>query len=187
MERRTFLVWATNGLGAIFGAVLGLPALAFLADPRNRPARASDWRSVARYSDLTPLVPTEAIIKETRTDAWNLHPDDIVGRVWLIRQDNGDVTAFTTICPHLGCSINWVPSRSGVAGTTGEFLCPCHGGRFKPTGERVLDGGVNNPAPRSMDKLQVRKVPDPDNPNDMLVQVQYLRFKTMLDKQEVDA
>jgi menaquinol-cytochrome c reductase iron-sulfur subunit len=188
MDRRTFLVWATNGLSAVFAAVLGLPAVAFLIDPRNRPSRETDWRTVARLGDLAPLTPTEAVIQETRRDAWNLHPDDIVGRVWLVRQRSGDaVTAFTTICPHLGCSVNWVPAPTGQPADSGQFLCPCHGGRFQQNGDRVLGDGGHNPAPRGMDKLEVRVVPDPASATDKLVQVQYLRFKAMQEKKEVDA
>jgi menaquinol-cytochrome c reductase iron-sulfur subunit len=188
MDRRTFLAWATNGMGAVVGAVLGLPALAYLADPRNRPGRDTAWRTVLRLGDLKPLEPKEAVIKETRRDAWNLHPDDIVGRVWLVRQDDEDnVVAFTTICPHLGCSINWIPPSPGRPPQDGQFLCPCHGGRFAETGQRVLDGPAHNPAPRNMDRLQVRVVAGPANPEDKVVQVQYKRFKTMQEKQEEDA
>ena len=185
MDRRTFLVWATNGMGAVFAAVLGLPALAYLADPRNRATRETGWRTVARLNDLTPLVPTEAVIQETRRDAWTLHPDDIVGRVWLIRQPAGDaVTAFTTICPHLGCSVNWVPPPLGQPSESGQFLCPCHGGRFDQKGDRVVGGGNNNPAPRGMDTLEVQVIPDPAVAKDKLVQVKYQRFKAMQEKKE---
>jgi menaquinol-cytochrome c reductase iron-sulfur subunit len=188
MDRRTFLVWATNGMGALFATVLGLPALAYLVDPRNRATRETGWRTVAHLGALAPLTPTEAVIKETRKDAWTLHPDDIVGRVWLVRQNEGDaLTAFTTICPHLGCSVNWVPAPPGQPADSGQFLCPCHGGRFQLDGDRVLGGGASNPAPRSMDKLEVRVVPDPDNARDKLVQVQYLRFKAMQEKKEVES
>jgi nitrite reductase/ring-hydroxylating ferredoxin subunit len=175
-------------MGVIVAAVLGLPALAFLADPRNRPGRDSSWRTVLPLSELKPLEPKEATITETRTDAWNLHPDDIVGRVWLIRQNDGeDVVALTTICPHLGCSVNWVPPLPGRSQHEGQFLCPCHGGRFKEDGQRVLDGPTQNPAPRAMDRLPVRVIADQTNPDDKLVQVQYKRFKAMQESQEVDS
>jgi Rieske Fe-S protein len=185
MDRRKFLVWATNGMGAVFATVLGLPALAYLVDPLNRQGRATGFRTVARLDDLTPLVPMETVIQETRRDAWNLHPDDIVGRVWLVRQGPGDaVTAFTTICPHLGCSVNWVPPQAGQPSENGQFLCPCHGGRFSQKGERVLHGSGTNPAPRGMDTLEVQVVPDPANPSDKLVQVKYQRFKAMQEKKD---
>src|SRR5438105_4671456 len=103
--RRSFLKWATHGLGALFGVVLGIPALAYLIDARNRAAPAGDFKPVARLKELAVNVPQQVVIHDVRKDAWTLHPNDVIGRVWLIRRDNDQVEAFTTICPHLGCSV----------------------------------------------------------------------------------
>jgi Rieske Fe-S protein len=183
MQRRDFLEWTIHGLGAVFAAVLGVPAVAYLIDARNRPARETGFRSVAKLGELQEEVPKEIVIRETRRDAWNLHPDDIVGRVWLVRRPGNKVDAFTTICPHLGCSINW----------TGEgFLCPCHSGSFDINGTRILERrgqAVGNPAPRDMDKLPVNIQPPPAtaaHPDECEVQVEYKRFKTSKKEQEED-
>jgi len=176
MQRRTFLQWAIHGMGTVFTAVLGVPAVAYLLDARNRPARETTFRTVARLNELLPENPTEVVIRETRSDAWNLHPDDIVGRVWLIKHDNDSVTAFTTICPHLGCSVNWQPGANDPR--SGKFLCPCHGGKFLIDGKRIDEPGSPNPAPRDMDTLQVLTPNDPADPTQKLVQVRYVRFKT---------
>lgn len=176
-QRRAFLEWAIYGMNAVFGAVLGIPAVAYLMDALNRPARETSLRTIAALNDLRVNAPTEITIRETRTDAWNLHPDDIIGRVWLIRKNATEVEAFTTICPHLGCSVNWL-------GT--QFLCPCHGGRFGLNGARILVGG-ENPAPRNMDRLDCQLVDDPDNPGAKLVQVEYQTFKKNQSAKEVEA
>jgi Rieske Fe-S protein len=173
MERRTFLEWSIKGLSALFVAVLGLPALAFLTDARNRVGRQSNFRTIARLSELQVDVPKEIVIRETRRDAWNLHPDDVVGRVWLVRKPGDEIEAFTTICPHLGCSVD----RSDAG-----FLCPCHGGRFDLDGKRVLAKESSNPAPRDMDKLPTEKVPLAAEPGDFEIKVEYKRFKTSLDR-----
>lgn len=183
MQRRDFMRWAIHGMGAVFGAVLGVPALAYLVDARNRPGRESDFRTVASLNELVEGIPTEVIVKETRIDAWTLHPDDIVGRVWLIRRANDKVEAFTTICPHLGCSVNLVGTH---------FLCPCHGGFFTLEGRRITVDPINgleirNPAPRDMDRLEEKIVADPQNPEAKLVQVKYVRFKTNQSEKEVDS
>src|SRR5437667_8926377 len=145
MERRSFLKWATHGLGALFAAILGAPGIAYLVDARNRPALASGFRTVAQLTELPMGVPHQVVIHEVRRDAWTLHPNDIIGRVWLIRRDQDQVDAFTTICPHLGCSVNF-------EGNDKLFLCPCHGGTFDLNGQRVERPGLTNPAPRGMDK-----------------------------------
>jgi Rieske Fe-S protein len=167
MQRRTFLKWATHGLGALFAAVLGVPAVAYLIDARNRPARAGAFKTVANVHDLQVGVPKQVTIRETWKDAWTLHPDDVIGRVWLILQPDGQtVVAFTTVCPHKGCSVNF-------EGTKKLFLCPCHNGTFALDGKKV-DGATTNPAPRGMDELECRRDPaDPD-----LVQVKYETFMT---------
>ena len=85
------------------------------------------------------------------------------------------MTAFTTICPHLGCSVNW---QSGENGAAGKFLCPCHGGKFQADGKRIHEPGSPNPAPRDMDTLVVHTPNDPADSTQKLVQVRYVRFKT---------
>jgi Rieske Fe-S protein len=183
MERRSFLKWATHGLGALFGAILGIPAIAYLIDARNRPAPNSEFRTVARLSDLKPNEPHQVVLRDVRRDAWTLHPNDVIGRVWLIRRPNDRVDAFTTTCPHLGCSVNFEEKAQ-------RFICPCHNGTFHLSGERVSEEelGATNPAPRGMDSLDVRLTPDAAHPvedpahpgqkkPDVLVAVKYENFR----------
>ena len=57
-----------------------------------------------------------------------------------------EVTAFSAVCPHLGCSVN-VASEGGALG----FACPCHTSAFGPDGNRK-----SGPTPRDMDVLATR-------------------------------
>lgn len=155
-ERRRFLQWLTHGLGALWAAAIGVPAVAYLIDARNRPARNGDFKSVARLDSLQKDVPVQAVIRDQRRDAWTLHPNDLIGRVWLIRRDGNKVQAFTTICPHLGCSINYEDKAK-------LFICPCHNGSWDSQCKLVTDpatlqklGIAENPAPRDMDELDVK-------------------------------
>jgi len=164
-DRRSLLKRATYGLSAVVGALLGIPALAYLIDPRNRPVRDNDFKTVARLSDLPIGKPQQVVIRDISRDAWTLHPNDVIGRVWLVRRGETQVDAFTTICPHLGCSVNFEEKEK-------LFLCPCHGGTFNMDGQRVETPGRTNPAPRGMDQLDCRE--DPANPG--LLQVKYQNF-----------
>jgi len=166
-ERRKFLKWMTHGLSALIGAVLGIPALLYLIDPRNRPARASGFRRVGNTNDLTPGVPKQVVIRDVRHDAWTVHPNDVIGRVWLVRRDDHKVDAYTTTCPHLGCSIDYNAEQK-------LFVCPCHNGTFNLKGERQEKalGGGTNPAPRNMDALAMK----PIDPHDGLIEVKYEKF-----------
>jgi Rieske Fe-S protein len=175
LGRRSFLKWGTNVLGGLFGAALGVPAIGYLADPRNRPAAAGEFKRAASFSELEENVPKAAVIRDIRRDAWTLHPDDVLGRVWLIwrgakREDGTPVVeAYTTICPHLGCSINLEKDR---------FVCPCHGGTFDVHCRRVSDEdlGHSNPAPRDMDSLEVELEPVSDSDGEFIIKVKYENF-----------
>ena len=50
-----------------------------------------------------------------------------------------EIEVLSSICPHLGCPLNWHPDHA-------EFVCPCHGGVFDAHGRHVA-----GPPPRSMD------------------------------------
>jgi menaquinol-cytochrome c reductase iron-sulfur subunit len=173
-ERRSFLKWVTYGLSALFTLLLALPVVAYVLDPRNRQGRSGAFKTVARRSQLVPGQPTQVVVRDVRHDAWSLYPDDVLGRVWLVRRDDDDpskkgqfhVDAYTTICPHLGCSVNYEPDKK-------LFICPCHEGTFDLHGKLAQrSGGRTNPPPRGMDTLECR--PDPDNPD--FIQVKYERF-----------
>jgi Rieske Fe-S protein len=176
--RRSFLKWAINLLGGLFALVLGVPAVAYLIDARNRPARSGDFKTVARFSELPVGVPRQAVIRDVRADAWTLHPNDLIGRVWLIRRNDQDVDAYTASCPHLGCSINF---KDAAKPEDRRFICPCHNGTFDLSGQLTKPEQGENPPPRGMDKLECRR--DPENPD--WVQVKYQNFKQGLPTSEV--
>jgi len=170
--RRSFLKWATHGLGALFAVLIGIPGLAYLIDARNRVVTERGKRRVARLNELEIGKPKQFVIHDVRQDAWTLYPNDVVGRVWLVRHDKDKVDAFTTICPHLGCSVDWREDQK-------LFICPCHNGTFDPNGELVNRPGINNPAPRGMDKLELTMIPDPASPPDKpdsFLEVKYENF-----------
>ena len=109
--RRTFLKWATNGIGAIFAVVLGAPAIAYLFDPRNRPLPSSDLRAVAgvKLSEVGND-PVQGVLRDVRHDAWTRSIRPMLGRVWIHRLKPGKTkdcyVVLSTTCPHLGCSVN---------------------------------------------------------------------------------
>jgi Rieske Fe-S protein len=75
------------------------------------------------------------------------------------------VKAFSTVCPHLGCGVDWNDK-------TGKFDCPCHASSFDLDG-RCLGG----PSPRGLDELDVHL-----EGRDVLVR--YQRFRTGTSKKE---
>jgi len=65
---------------------------------------------------------------------------DLTVRIFLSAVD-GRLTAFSSVCTHLGCLVNWDNNKK-------EFLCPCHGGRFDING-----GVIKGPPQKPLAKL----------------------------------
>lgn len=57
----------------------------------------------------------------------------------MVRLAEAEVKVFSSVCTHLGCHVHW----DQVAG---NFLCPCHQGRFDPNGN-VIEGPPPKPLP----------------------------------------
>jgi menaquinol-cytochrome c reductase iron-sulfur subunit len=185
-SRRCFLSWALFGLGGIFSAILGVPIVCYAIDPRHRKGKQSDFKLVEgiRLDELEENKPIQGVIRDTRRDGWILYPNDVVGRVWVIlrgprpanleSQEDKDkyLLVFTTICPHLGCSVNLNSSGDG-------FLCPCHKAAF------AVDGAKNdadsNPAGRGMDTLEWQI--DPANPE--RIKVRYQNFASSIKEKKL--
>lgn len=85
------------------------------------------------------------------------------GKFWLVNLDGpegdvlgvggtGGLLALYWKCPHLGCSVPWLPGFNGAQvnfpGVIGWFRCPCHGSTYSRAGIRVF-----GPAPRPMDTM----------------------------------
>lgn len=161
--RRSFLNFAVEGLGAIFALIFGTPVVAYLIDPRNRPAAPTDYRPVDGVADADTLEinhPVQGVIRNIRRDSWTLYPDDVIGRVWINKKCEGNGAGcyemFSTTCPHLGCAINCNQDAAEF-----KYICPCHDGQFKLDGERRPDGpDYTNPAPRDMYAIEFRLTPD---------------------------
>ena len=51
--------------------------------------------------------------------------------------------ALITVCTHLGCTPNWLPSQN-------KFKCPCHGSGYYKTGVNF-----EGPAPRPLERAKI--------------------------------
>lgn len=63
--------------------------------------------------------------------------------VWVLQLVAGHFTACDAVCPHQGCTVDFVSARDG-------FSCPCHGSHFAADGSRL-----SGPAPRGLATLPV--------------------------------
>jgi quinol---cytochrome c reductase iron-sulfur subunit, bacillus type len=84
------------------------------------------------------------------TDAWTIRPDVPIGKVFLRRTEGDKVVAFSDICPHAGCLIDYNSQKK-------QFFCPCHAAYFQLDGERI---GESSPSPRGMDQMPEVEIRD---------------------------
>ena len=61
-------------------------------------------------------------------------------KVAAFRDQSGKVTLRSAVCTHMGCVVGWNTAER-------TWDCPCHGSRFKPTGE-VISGPAETPLPQ---------------------------------------
>jgi len=156
-NRRTLTLLIAAG-GAAFACALAVPAAVFVAAPLHDAGKKGPrWIKTVRLSSLEEAVPKKVAIVSDQRDAWTVATDVELGAVWLVRQ--GDrVVALSATCPHLGCSVNALPSHA--------FGCPCHTSEFDAHGKKV-----SGPSPRDMDALDTKVEDD-------WVLVDFHRFRT---------
>jgi menaquinol-cytochrome c reductase iron-sulfur subunit len=167
-ERRAFLKLMTAGLGVLTAALAIIPGLGFLAGPaaRAKSGRGGDPLRVAADRDVKANRPLRVTAVGPHEDAWLRLDKVTLGSAWLVRTtEDGPIKAFSTVCPHLGCGVDFDE-------TTGKFNCPCHTSAFDLDG-RCLSG----PSPRGLDELEAH-VEGRD------VVVRYQRFRVGTSKRE---
>ncbi len=167
MERRTFLKRITVALNALMACVVGFPAVRFLIRPFRRPQRDGAYVRVAQTPTGTSSKPVRAIVRRDRWDSFLHYPPGPIGAVWLVPQtgDGRPSHCLQTVCPHLGCSIEYDIDRD-------VFHCPCHASDFALDGTRIT-----GPSPRDMDALDCR-VSKADKEGRSWIEVKYEEFQT---------
>ena len=163
-NRRGFMIQAAAMvLGGLLGLIPLLIGLWTFLDPlRKKNNKKPDQYTRVATLDEVPEggPPMRFVVIAERTDAWNRYPIDSIGAVYLIRKPGEkQPTAFTDVCPHLGCSVTFRPKDN-------DFYCPCHESAFH------LDGKLaNETPPRGLDELKVKIL------NDSEIWVEFKKFR----------
>ncbi len=104
---------------------------------------------VARY-----LVPPVAGGPSVNSVTLNIKPNDIAansGQIFkfgaepgiLLRTPSGDLRAFTAVCTHLGCIVQYDPAHQ-------DIWCPCHNGHYNLQG-----ANISGPPPKPLTEYTV--------------------------------
>ena len=152
-SERQVVATGFSGNGITFGTVAGMMACDTVLQrqnpwnelfrPNRKKIRGAAWDYIQENSDFPYYFLEDRI---TAADAKS--PRDVKRgegkilrvdgqRVACRRADEGTVTQVSAVCTHMGCIVHW-----NAAETTWD--CPCHGSRFKATGE-VIAGPAETP------------------------------------------
>jgi Rieske Fe-S protein len=143
--RRSFLLVAVGTALAALSSVAGA-ALAFVLAPLRRgeahEAAAVDLGASSAFDVVrsgTSRV-EEIMVERNLEDAYMTRRVKERFAVIADASAPSGLAALDTTCTHLGCAVSWNAAR-------GQFLCPCHGGVYGPSGA-VIAGPPPGPLVR---------------------------------------
>lgn len=132
-ERRAFITRAISAVGAVFALAVMYPIARFLKQP------AASGGNVKRTIAATS---TELTAGSGKIFRFGNSPG------LLIKTPEGKVKAFSAVCTHLDCTVQYVPGEKHI-------LCACHDGKYDLNGQ-VISG----PPPRALEEYEVTEQGD---------------------------
>jgi len=147
VTRGQFLTLSSVGLGAMIGAVIGVPATAYVLAPVTDEIKFTpvNLGPTSKFTGETAFKPTAATYVEDPSNpatsagiAW-VHYTGKSSHDWLDTK-NAMFIVFSNRCMHLGCPVLATPQG---------FACPCHGGQYDTKGIRTA-----GPPIRPLDRFQ---------------------------------
>lgn len=151
------------------GAVVAVPLVRYLLFPVGRQVVSSSDApiDVIAADALEPGgVPVRVQINAERMrNAWAVSENTPLGAAWVQKSESGDIQALSSVCPHLGCAVDFDADENA-------FKCPCHRSAFARDGEKQ-----SGPSKRGLDPLKV-------SVEDGRVKVTYVRYRTDIIERE---
>jgi nitrite reductase/ring-hydroxylating ferredoxin subunit len=98
--------------------------------------KGATWNYVRENKDYPYYMIKDRFARPEADSIRELNPGYgmVIGSRWkklaAFRDQNGRVYKLSPVCPHMGCHVRWNSAES-------TWDCPCHGSRFKPTGEVI--------------------------------------------------
>jgi menaquinol-cytochrome c reductase iron-sulfur subunit len=141
-NRRRFLDGLTMLVVVAIGALFLVPALWYLLAPLGKRGSRRDFALVGSVAEIPKGEWKLLSLELVQEDGWR--ETKTRRSVWVRKEGDAerDISVRSSICPHLGCPVNFNAEKN-------EFLCPCHGGIFDASGNKV-----SGPPPRSLDPLE---------------------------------
>ena len=133
MKRRDFIDWLIGLAGTTLGAFVLYPVVRYLVPP-EAPEAATRRVVAARKDELAP--------GSFKTFGFGGQPGI------LIRTADGQYRAFSAVCTHLGCTVQFRAADRLI-------WCACHNGLYNLEGANVA-----GPPPRPLEPYQVHVIGD---------------------------
>lgn len=127
--RRRFVNWFLGTAAGAFVVSVLYPVSRYLIPPEVAESTASTVKLSIKPSDVKPN--SGVIFKFGNSPGI------------LIRTPTGELRAFSAVCTHLNCTVQYRPDLT-------EIWCACHNGRYNLNGKNVA-----GPPPRPLDTYTV--------------------------------
>jgi Rieske Fe-S protein len=137
-ERRNLLRNMLGFVGVLFVILVGTK-VAFFSPQAQQPIYVSNPQSTGGER----LLANASSISVNQSISFN---DPTFGPFLLIHLDKGQFVAYSSICTHAGCQVQFNPSAK-------EIVCPCHGAVFDPNRNALVLAG---PAPAPLQTIPIR-------------------------------
>ncbi|MBZ4376551.1 FAD-dependent oxidoreductase [Corallococcus sp. AS-1-6] len=147
-SRHVYVATGFSGTGMTFGTLAGMVLSDLILGNENPYAALYDAGRVKPKAGAKDFIQENAevafrFVADRLSKPDGRHLSDVApgegkilevdGRkVAVYREEDGTPHAVSPVCTHLGCHVHWNNAER-------SWDCPCHGGRFSPTG-RVLNG-----------------------------------------------
>lgn len=130
-ERRNFMAALIGGASAAYAAGIGFMAF--------------------RYLTTGIEVDESATLKKIKVEGGDALANNSSTKfkfagnpALLIKDDKGQLHAYSAKCKHLGCTVSYLPEKK-------EIFCACHGGVYDP----ITGKNVSGPPPAPLDSYKV--------------------------------
>jgi len=129
--RRAFL-FAAGAAGLCYTAALGYPIYRYLASPAEMAMNATAITEVM-LKDAQKLIPGSVLMFKFGSSP-----------AMLIHHEDGTWVAFSAVCTHLGCTVQYEPQAKRIH-------CACHGGVYN----EQTGANVSGPPPKPLKTYRV--------------------------------
>ncbi len=141
-----FVATGFNAWGMTGGTLAGMIINDIILEKSNPYAEIFDLNRTTKQTTAKTTASVKTASKP-KFDTNNLKPGQgkVIEvnhqKIALYKDKQGEVTAMSAVCPHMGCIVNFNSKDQ-------TWDCPCHGSRFTPDGKVI-----NGPAVKNLPKI----------------------------------